>query len=97
MPEMAARIFQFRLPPRNNPGSLLRFCKSLYLKALTDTRLLAEVILANLGSREFLIKKAIGWSLRDYSKTDRQWVNGFIAKHRDRMHPLSIREGGKYL
>jgi len=69
----------------------------LGLKALTDSRLLADVILANLGSKEFFINKAIGWSLRDYSKADRQWVADFIARHRERMHPLSIREGSKYL
>ena len=69
----------------------------LGLKTLTDSRLLADVMLANLGSKEFFINKAIGWSLRDYSKTDRQWVASFIARHRKRMHPLSIREGSKYL
>ena len=69
----------------------------LTLKTQTDTRLLAEVILANLGSTEFFINKAIGWSLRDYSKTDRQWVAWFVARHRPQMHPLSIREGSKYL
>ena len=69
----------------------------LTLKTLTDSRLLADVILANLDSKEFFINKAIGWSLRDYSKTDRHWVADFIARHRERMHPLSIREGSKYL
>lgn len=69
----------------------------LTLKTQTDMRLLADVILANLGSKEFFINKAIGWSLRDYSKTDRLWVAAFIALHREQMHPLSIREGGKYV
>ncbi len=69
----------------------------LGLKALTDTRLLADAIIANLGSTEFFVNKAIGWSLRDYSKTNRSWVADFIAQHRARMHSLSIREGSKYL
>ena len=69
----------------------------LSLKTLTDTELLADVILANLGSTEFFINKAIGWSLRDYSKTNRQWVAEFIAQHWQRMHPLSVREGSRNL
>lgn len=69
----------------------------LGLKTLTDTRLLADAIIANLDSSEFFVNKAIGWSLRDYSKTNRSWVADFIAQHWSRMHSLSIREGSKYL
>ena len=69
----------------------------LTLKELTDTRLLADAIIANLGSKEFFVNKAIGWSLRDYSKTNRDWVAEFIAQHREHLSPLSIREGSKYL
>ena len=39
-------------------------------KAATDTALLAAVIEANLADREFFIRKAIGWALREYAKTD---------------------------
>lgn len=63
----------------------------------TDTELLEKIIVGNFGSKEFFINKAIGWSLRDYSKTDPDWVRGFIAKYRPLMHPLSIREASKYL
>jgi len=69
----------------------------LGFKELTDTRLLAEAIVANLGSKEFFVNKAIGWSLRDYSKTNRTWVAEFIEQYRARMHSLSVREGSKYL
>lgn len=51
----------------------------------------------NLGSKEFFINKAIGWILRDYSKTDDVWVIDFIDRYRDRMDKLSIREGSKYI
>lgn len=63
----------------------------------TDTQLLEEVIVNNLGSSEFFINKAIGWSLREYSKTDPEWVRDFIEKYRDRLNSLSIREASKYL
>lgn len=66
-------------------------------KKRTDTALLEAVIVNNFGSREFFINKAIGWSLREYSKTDPQWVADFIARHKDEMSPLSVREGSKRL
>lgn len=66
-------------------------------KAETNTALLEEIITLNFGSREFFINKAIGWSLREYSKTDPAWVADFIARHSARMAPLSVREGSKRL
>lgn len=69
----------------------------LLLKQKTDTNILAEAILANLGTKEFFINKAIGWSLRDYSKTNPAWVKGFMEEHKQNMHSLSVREGSKYL
>ncbi len=73
----------------------------LGFKEETDRHLLAEVIENNLqGSdfdNEFFINKAIGWSLRDYSKTAPDWVALFIEEHRNQMAPLSIREASKYL
>ena len=43
-------------------------------RSATDTALLAAVIEANLADREFFIRKAIGWALRDYAATDPDWV-----------------------
>lgn len=66
-------------------------------KEKTNTELLEKIIVNNLGSDEFFINKAIGWALRDYSKTNPQWVKHFIEKYHDRMHRLSIKEGSKYI
>ncbi len=66
-------------------------------KEKTNTELLEKIIHNNLGSDEFFINKAIGWSLRDYSKTNPQWVKNFIDKHKEQMSKLSVREAGKYL
>lgn len=66
-------------------------------KEKTDTDLLEIIIKNNLGQTEFFINKAIGWSLRDYSKTNPEWVRAFIEKYRDQLASLSIREGSKYI
>lgn len=67
----------------------------LHLKGKTDTSLLTAAIESNLGSTEFFINKAIGWALREYSKTDPEWVRAFIASHT--LAPLSVREASKYI
>ena len=69
----------------------------LLRKQHTDTALLETIICNNLGQKEFFINKAIGWALRDYSKTNPEWVQGFIDHHRHEMAKLSLREAGKYL
>jgi len=66
-------------------------------KEKTDKELLEKIIVMNLGSDEFFINKAIGWSLRDYSKVNSEWVKEFISKYRANMSALSIKEAEKYL
>lgn len=66
-------------------------------KEKTKTALLEEIITNNFGSDEFFINKAIGWSLRDYSKVNPNWVRIFINKYSDEMSNLSIREASKYI
>lgn len=61
-------------------------------KAATDPVLLAAVIEANLADREFFIRKAIGWALREYAKTDPAWVRQYVARHETELSPLSRRE-----
>jgi 3-methyladenine DNA glycosylase AlkD len=67
----------------------------LSYKAETDTEFLKLAILQNLSSSEFFINKAIGWALRQYSKTDPEWVRSFIQKHE--LQPLSLKEASKYI
>lgn len=69
----------------------------LIRKEKTDTALLEQIIVNNLGHSEFFINKAIGWSLRNYSKTNPGWVRAFVEKYREQMAPLSIKEASKYL
>jgi 3-methyladenine DNA glycosylase AlkD len=66
-------------------------------KEKTDTSLLEQVIVNNFGQTEFFVNKAIGWSLREYSKTNPDWVRGFVERHKDKLAPLSMREASKYI
>lgn len=69
----------------------------LQYKDKTDTEFLSRAILSNLDTKEFFVNKAIGWSLREYSKTNKAWVRQFIDLNRNEMSPLSIREASKYI
>ncbi len=60
-----------------------------------DTHFLERTISRLSGSREFFINKAIGWILREYSKTNPSWVQGFTASIP--LHPLSAREALRLL
>ncbi len=66
-------------------------------KDATDTDLLFESCRRNLADPEFFIRKAIGWALREHSKTDKHAVLEFVDEHRDSMSGLSLREASKYL
>ena len=67
----------------------------LRYKDRTDTEFLEKAIIKNSQSGEFFIDKAIGWALREYSKTNKEWVKEFIENNK--LSKLSIREGSKYL
>lgn len=67
----------------------------LKYKETTDEQRLYRYILANADSKEFFIQKAIGWALREYSKTNPDSVRAFIQQHS--LPKLSIREGSKYI
>jgi 3-methyladenine DNA glycosylase AlkD len=69
----------------------------LHLGSHTDTDLLDEALVANLEDPEFFIRKALGWALRQYGKTDPDWVRTWVAGHRRFMSPLSLREALKHL
>ena len=69
----------------------------LLRKDKTNTELLEKIIINNLNNKEFFINKAIGWSLRDYSKTNPDWVRDFIERHKEDMANLSIKEASKYI
>ncbi len=67
----------------------------LKYKKDTDTKLLTGFIDKMQGSKEFFINKAIGWALREYSKTNAEWVINFTEN--TQLANLSKREALKWL
>ena len=67
------------------------------LRADTDLDLLEHAIESNLDDQTFWLRKAIGWALRDYGRTDPGWVRAEVLRHGDRMSGLSRREALKHL
>ena len=47
--------------------------------------------------KEFFIRKAIGWALREYAKTDADAVAGFVLENREDLSGLSVREATKHI
>ncbi|GAA1927159.1 DNA alkylation repair protein [Streptomyces durmitorensis] len=69
----------------------------LRYKDATDTERLFAYCLRQSGHPDFFIRKAIGWCLREYAKTDPDAVRGFVGRERGRFAPLSAREALKNL
>lgn len=63
----------------------------------TDAGLLFEFCLRRAHEKEFFIRKAIGWALREYAKTAPGAVRTFAHEHREELSGLSFREATKHL
>jgi 3-methyladenine DNA glycosylase AlkD len=68
----------------------------LKYKKDTDTDLLAHNIHRLIHRKEFFIRKAIGWVLREYSRTDARFVQNFV-NHHEHLSPLSQKEALKLI
>lgn len=66
-------------------------------RELTDTDLLFDCIEPSLDDPDFFARKAIGWALRQYARTDPGWVRSVVVLLDDRLSPLSRREALKNL
>ena len=69
----------------------------LRAKHSTDTELLTACMAPSLGSKEFFLRKAIGWALRQYARTDADWVRRYVAEHANELSGLSKREALKHI
>jgi len=67
----------------------------LAFKRDTDLDLLYANIEPNLAHRDFFIRKAIGWSLRQYAWTDPDEVARYVRAHEAQLSGLSRREALK--
>jgi 3-methyladenine DNA glycosylase AlkD len=63
----------------------------------TDEEMLFDFCLRRCGEKEFFIRKAIGWALREYSYTSPDGVARFLVENRVSLSGLSFREGAKAL
>ncbi|MFD3541050.1 DNA alkylation repair protein [Streptomyces sp. NPDC058662] len=61
-------------------------------KGSTDADRLFAHCRRRAGHPDFFVRKAVGWSLREYARTDPDAVRAFVAAEGDRLSPLSARE-----
>lgn len=98
----------FLMFPEERGGKVDRWIKSgniwlqrsavlfqLKYKDKLDRELLSHIIHQLKDEKEFFIRKAIGWMLREYSKVDADWVQQFLRN--TRLQPLSEREALKWI
>ena len=69
----------------------------LSYKERTDVDRLVAHCLRRADHPDFFIRKAIGWALRQYARTDPDEVRRVLAEHGGKLSPLSMREASKHL
>lgn len=62
-----------------------------------DFGLFEELAAPMLPEKEFFIRKAIGWVLRDVSRKRPELTYRFLLAHREQLSGLTLREGAKHL
>jgi 3-methyladenine DNA glycosylase AlkD len=81
-----------------DPDMWIRRCAIIHqlsYRDRTDTERLFEYCAVNASDKEFFIRKAIGWALRQYAKTDARAVVRFVESHPE-LSNLSKREALKH-
>lgn len=68
----------------------------LFYKLDTDQERLFEYCRRRAGEKEFFIRKALGWALRQYAKSNPDAVKAFVAEHADELSGLTKREALKH-
>ena len=67
----------------------------LWYRSGTDTDRLFGYCTAQAGHRDFFVRKAIGWALRQYARTDPDAVRRYVRDQGERLSGLSVREALK--
>lgn len=91
-------VSEYIVPWATHENMWLRRTAILYqlkYKEQVDVDILEYAIEKNSNDNDFFIRKAIGWALRQYSKSNPQWVKEFIKTHE--LSNLSVKEGSKYI
>ena len=68
----------------------------LHYGEATDTARLASYCSHQAGHKDFFVRKAIGWALRHYARTNPDFVRSFVIETPE-LSPLSVREATKHL
>ena len=68
----------------------------LLYKTITDKQFLFHVIKLNWNDTDFFIRKAIGWALRQYARTNPEEVYMFVEANKSKLSSLSVREALKH-
>ncbi|MGH8915843.1 MAG: DNA alkylation repair protein, partial [Acidimicrobiia bacterium] len=66
-------------------------------KEKTDAQRLFQFCARRLFEKEFFIRKAIGWALREHARIDPEAVARFVTEHRQELSGLSFREATKHI
>ena len=69
----------------------------LLWKADTDAKRLFHYCDLRAADREFFIRKALGWALRQYARTDPDAVRSYVERNEERLSGLTKREALKHL
>ena len=94
--EMKARMLEWARSPNIWKRRTSIICQ-LKFKEFTDFDLLRACIDPSIGDQEFFLRKAIGWALREYAKTNPDEVVTYIADNAHRLSTLSKREALRIL
>lgn len=83
-------------------GDDMWLCRSALLHmnrwgATTDAGWLFDACLARADHRDFLVRKAIGWALRQHTRVDAPAVVAFVTAHERELSGLSRREALMWL
>ena len=68
-----------------------------YYKERTDAERLFRYCDRRSADTEFFIRKALGWALRQYARTDPDAVRSYVAANADHLSGLTKREATKHL
>ncbi len=66
-------------------------------KKETDEKRLFDYCLRRADEKDFFIRKAIGWALREYARVAPARVKTFALQNKNELSPLSFREATKHL
>ena len=66
-------------------------------KSNTNPEILHKFITENMNTDDYIINKSIGAALRDYSKTDYEWVTNFVVQNSSHLDKIAKHEAIKWI